>query len=273
MNDANTMSLPATQHLQLERDGSVLYVTLNRPAARNAFNTAMLDDVTNTFAAIRDDRTLRTVVMRGAGGCFSAGADLKEVAAARQSTQAHDDTMRFSRRFGTLTRQVENAPQAVVMVVEGAALGGGFGLTCVSDIAIIHAEAKMGMPETRRGLPPAQIAPFVVNRIGLTQARRIAVCGDMFDGERAVALGVGHYLAHTATELDQHLADVLGRIRRSAPGALAATKAIMLRAGRAEMDQLLDDAAESFTHCALGAEGAEGTRAFIDKRAPAWEQQ
>src|SRR5699024_11680061 len=124
----------------------------------------------NSFAAIRDERAIRTVVMRGAGGCLSAGADLKEVAAARQSTQAHDDTMRFSRRFGTLTRQVENAPQAVVMVVEGAALGGGFGLTCVSDIAIIHAETKMGMPETRRGLPPPQIAPGVGNRMGWTPA-------------------------------------------------------------------------------------------------------
>src|SRR5690625_1464481 len=114
------MNLPPTRHLELNRDGSVLHMTLNRPEARNAFNSAMLDDVTNTFAAIRDDRTLRTVVMRGAGGFFSAGADLKEVAAARQSDDAREATMRFSRRFGTLTRQVENAPQAVVMVVEGA---------------------------------------------------------------------------------------------------------------------------------------------------------
>src|SRR5699024_4972793 len=200
--------------------------------ARNAFNTALLDDVTNTFAAIRDERAIRTVVMRGAGGFFSAGADLKEVAAARQSANARADTMRFSRRFGTLTRQVENAPQAVVMVVEGAALGGGFGLTCVSDIAIIHADTKMGMPETRRGLPPAQIAPFVVNRIGLTEARRIAVCGDMFDGEEAVRLGVGHYLARSDADIDRYLDDVLSRIRRSAPGALAETKAIMQRVGK-----------------------------------------
>lgn len=267
------MDLPATQHLELQRDGSVLHLTLNRPQARNAFNSAMLDDVTNTFAAIRDDRSIRTVVMRGAGGFFSAGADLKEVAQARQNENPREATMRFSRRFGTLTRQVENALQAVVMVVEGAALGGGFGLTCVSDIAIIHTDTTMGMPETRRGLPPAQIAPFVVNRIGLTQARRIAVCGDMFDGEQAVELGVGHYLARDEVEIKQQLDDVLKRISRSAPGALAATKAIMQRVGTVDMDPLLDEAADAFTNCALGAEGAEGTQAFIDKRPPAWEQQ
>lgn len=267
------MNLPHTQHLILERDGSVLHITLNRPKARNAFNSAMLDDVTNTFQAIRDDRSIRTVVMRGADGFFSAGADLKEVAQARESDNSRDTTMRFSRRFGALARQVESAPQAVIMVVEGAALGGGFGLVCVSDVAIVHVDTKMGMPETRRGLPPAQIAPFVVNRIGLTQARRIAVCGDMFTGEEAVNLGVGHYLARDADEIDQHLDDVLGRIQRSAPGALAATKAIMQKAGKIDMDTLLDEAAQSFTDCALGEEGAEGTRAFIEKRAPAWEQQ
>src|SRR5699024_1843255 len=122
------MELPQTRHLELKRDGSVLHMTLNRPEARNAFNSAMLDDVTQTFAAIRDDRSIRTVVLRGAGGFFSAGADLKEVARARASDDSRDATMRFSRRFGMLARQVESAPQAVVMVVEGAALGGGFGL-------------------------------------------------------------------------------------------------------------------------------------------------
>lgn len=267
------MTLPETTHLKLEREGSVLHVTLNRPDARNALNSALVTDLETTFAAIAGDRTVRTVVLRGAGGFFCAGADLKEVAANGQSENRRETTMRYSRRFGTLIRAIENAPQAVIMVVEGAALGGGFGLISVSDIAIIHAEAKMGMPETRRGLPPAQIAPFVVNRIGLTQARRIAVCGDMIKGDEAVQLGVGHYLAHSDEDLDQHLNDVLGRIRRSAPGALAATKAIMHRVGTVDMEQLLDDAAVSFTDCVLGEEGAEGTHAFIEKRAPAWEQQ
>lgn len=267
------MFLPETAHLQLKRDGSVLHATIDRPAARNALNTALIADFSATFAAIRDERSIRTVVLRGAGGHFCAGADLKEVAQLSAGGDSREATLRYSRRFGAFVRAIESAPQAVVMVVEGAALGGGFGLVCASDVAIIHADATMGMPETRRGLPPAQIAPFVVNRIGLTQARRIAVCADMIDGEEAVRLGVGHYLARGGGDIDRHLSDVLARIRRGAPGALAATKAIMQRVGTVGMDRLLDDAAESFTDCLLGAEGAEGTRAFVEKRAPAWERQ
>src|SRR5699024_4448771 len=267
------MALPATTHLRLERDASVLHATLDRPQARNALDPALIDDLQATFETIRDDRSVRTVVLRGAGGYFCAGADLKEVAQVRESAAAHTDTMNWSRRFGTLTRQIEAAPQAVVAVVEGAALGGGFGLVCVSDIAIIHADTRMGMPETRRGLPPAQIAPFVVNRIGLTHARRIAVCGDMITGREAVELGVGHYLAEVDGAIERQLTDVLARINRGAPGAIAATKAIMQQVGQMDMDTLLDTAAQSFTDCALGAEGAEGTRAFADKRAPSWEQQ
>ncbi len=270
------MPLPETTHLALKLDGSVLHATFDRPEARNALNAALVADISNTFDAIRDDRGIRSVVLRGAGGHFSAGADLKEVSQSQgQASEAdrRQATMTYSRQFGTVLRQVNAAPQAVVAVVEGAALGGGFGLVCVSDVAIVHRDAKMGMPETRRGLPPAQIAPFVVERIGLTTARRIGVCGDMFDGEEAVRVGVGHYLGQDEGECDAHLVDVLARIARCAPGANAATKAIMQRVGEVDMERLLDDAAESFTDCLLGDEGAEGTRASIEKRPPAWEAQ
>lgn len=270
------MSLPETNHLALERDGGVLYATLNRPEARNALNAALLADIERTFEAIHDDRGIRVVVVRGAGANFCAGADLKEVARSdddgcdaerRQALLAH------SRMFGTMLHRVDNAPQAVIAVVEGAALGGGFGLVCVSDVAIVHRGAKMGMPETRLGLPPAQIAPFVVQRIGLTAARRLGLCGAMLDGAQAVALGVGHYLANDADECEARLAEALAAIARCAPGANAATKAVMQRVGRADMATLLDEAAASFTDCLLSSEGAEGTRAFIEKRPPAWERQ
>jgi len=270
------MALPETTHLRLEREGSVLHATLDRPDARNALNQALVGDISRTFEAIRDDREIRTVVLRGAGGHFCAGADLKEVS---QSSNTGTDAERrqaisdYSRGFGTLLRQIDGAPQAVVVVIEGAALGGGFGLVCVSDVAIIARDARMGMPETRRGLPPAQIAPFVVERIGLTQTRRIGVCGAMIDGAEAVELGVGHYLADDSAACDERLADVLKQIGQCAPGANAATKDIMQKVGQVDMDQILDDAAESFVDCLMGEEGREGTRAFIEKRQPEWVGQ
>lgn len=267
------MALPETTHLTLERDGSVLHATLDRPEARNALNEALVGDISHTFDAIRDDREIRTIVLRGAGEHFCAGADLKEVLQSSQSgtpDERRQAIMDYSRGFGTLLRTIDSAPQAVVVVVEGAALGGGFGLVCVSDVAIIARDAKMGMPETRRGLPPAQIAPFVVERIGLTQTRRIGVCGAMFDGAEAVELGVGHYLADDSQACDARLDKVLEQIGQCAPGANAATKAIIRKVGQVDMDRILDDAAASFVDCLMGEEGREGTQAFVEKRKPAW---
>src|SRR5690606_32924520 len=137
--------------------------------------------------AIHDDRTVRAVVLRGAEGHFCAGGDIKDMANARASvgkTEA-DPFFTLNREFGRLITAVNQAPQTVIVVAEGAVLGGGFGLACVSDVAIAAASAKFGLPETGLGVIPAQIAPFVVTRIGLTQARRLALLGARFDGAEA----------------------------------------------------------------------------------------
>ena len=117
--------------------------------------------------------------MRGAGGFFCAGADLKNMMGGMKPPKAGepDPLVAMNRGFGTMLRQVQAATQVVIVVCEGAALAGGMGLVCVSDIALAHAECKFGVPETARGLPPAQIAPFLVERIGLTQIRRLALTG------------------------------------------------------------------------------------------------
>ncbi len=267
------MRLPETTHLQLELQDGILLATINRPEAKNAMNSVVLDDLNNVFDAIADDRSVRAVVLRGAEGNFCAGGDLKEMAQARFAPAAQDgrDAVEaYSRRFGAMLRKVNNAPQAVIALLEGAVLGGGFGLACASDVAIAHRDAKFGLPETSRGIPPAQIAPFVVERIGITQARRLGVCGGMFNGEEAQKLGVVHYLVSDDLEMQTRLEEVLGQIRQCAPGANAVTKDIMLKVGRMDMDDILDEASRRFADCVRGDEGVEGTTAFIEKRKPSW---
>ena len=117
---------------------------------------------------------------------------------------------------------------------------------------------------------PAQIAPFVVERIGLTQARRLGVCGGRFKGEEAARLGLVHFVEQDEAGLQTKLDEVLGQIRNCAPGANAVTKAIMLQVGQMDMDQVLDHAAAEFSACIRGEEGVEGTTAFVEKRAPSW---
>lgn len=267
-------ALPDCENLLHDREGGVLHVTFNRPAARNAMSTALLGEIVETFAAIADDRSIRAVVLRGAGGHFCAGGDIKDMAragAAKASAAAGEDPVAaYNRGFGRMLRQVNSAPQAVIAICEGAVLGGGFGLACVSDVAFAHRDAKFGLPETGLGLPPAQIAPFVVERIGLAQARRLGVCGGRFGGEEARRLGIVHEVFHGESQLQELLAGTLNQVIRCAPGANAVTKEIMLKVGRMDMDEVLDWGAKKFSEAVVGPEGSEGTTAFIEKRLPSW---
>jgi isohexenylglutaconyl-CoA hydratase len=263
--------LPETTTLRLEHDRDVLHVWLARPEVRNAMNGVLIRELEATFAAIEDDRSVRAVVLRGDGGNFCAGGDVKDMVATRSAPAVAgvDPIAAYNRKFGAVITMIERAPQVTLAVLEGAVLGGGFGIACVVDIAIAKHDASFGLPETGLGIPPAQIAPFVVRRIGLSQARRLALTGARFDGKRAHQLGVVHELVDDST-LNDTLASLLDDVRRCAPGANAATKAIMLQVGAVPIDRLLDDAAARFADATRGAEAAEGMLAFVQKRKPSW---
>jgi len=266
---------PTTLLVRLD-EGGALHVTLHRPDARNAMSLQMVAELEAVFDAVLDRRDVRAIVLRGTGGHFCAGGDIKDMAKARMSTPKageSDPVAAVNRAFGRAITKADRAPQAVVAVLEGAVLGGGFGLACVADVAIAHADASFGLPETSLGLPPAQIAPFLVRRLGLSQARRLAVTGARLTGAQAHALGLVHELARDDAELVAVLERVLGEIRRCAPGAVAATKHVMLQVGAVDHERLLDEGAERFAAAARGPEGVEGMTAFIGKRRPRWADQ
>ena len=261
-------TLPDCQTLLLERHNGVLHITLNRPQSRNAMSLQMVAELRSVLAATRDDRAIRALVIGGADGHFCAGGDIKDMAAARaQGPGAYRD---LNRAFGSLLQAVQHAPQVVVTVLQGAVLGGGFGLACVSDIAIADHQAQFGLPETSLGLLPAQIAPFVVQRIGLTQARRLALTAARFDGIQARRMGLVHFVEQDPQALAERLDEVLAHVLCCAPGANAATKQLLLASAMQPSDELLDQAAEWFSEAVTGAEGTEGTIAFVQKRKPGW---
>jgi isohexenylglutaconyl-CoA hydratase len=265
-----------TAHIRLDLRGAVLHLWLNRPELRNALSPQMVREILATFAAIADDRSVRVVVVRGAGGTFCAGGDIKSMSAAHEAPPpgATDELKENNRRFGAMLDTVNAAPQAVIAAVEGYAMGGGFGLACVADITIATADAKFGMTEVTIGVVPAAISPFVVKRIGLTAARRLAVSGARLDGTDAAAIGIAHRTVADAAALDAAVSDSCNQVLKCAPGAVAATKRLMLRAaGPSPMSELLDDAAESFAAAVRGPEGREGTRSFVEKRKPSWVTQ
>ena len=261
-------TLPVCQTLLLERHNGVLHITLNRPDSRNAMNLQMVAELRAVLVAVRDDRQIRALVIGGAGGHFCAGADIKDMANARaQGATAYRE---LNRAFGTLLEETQHAPQVVITVLQGAVLGGGFGLACVSDIAMADHQAQFGLPETSLGLLPAQIAPFVVQRIGLTQARRLALTAARFDGTQARRMGLVHFVEHDAQALAERLDEVLAHVLCCAPEANAATKKLLLASAGQPSGALLDQAAEWFSEAVTGAEGVEGTMAFVQKRKPGW---
>lgn len=261
-------TLPVCQTLLLERHNGILHITLNRPDSRNAMSLQMVAELRAVLAAVHDDRQVRALVIGGAGGHFCAGADIKDMTNARaQGETAYRD---LNRAFGALLEETQHAPQVVITVLQGAVLGGGFGLACVSDIAMADHQAQFGLPETSLGLLPAQIAPFVVQRIGLTQARRLALTAARFDGTQARRMGLVHFVEHDPQALAERLDEVLAHVMCCAPGANAATKKLLLASAGQPSEGLLDQAAEWFSEAVTGDEGVEGTMAFVQKRKPGW---
>lgn len=265
--------LPQTEHIKLERSGPVLRLWLNRPDARNAMSRQMQGEILATFNAIRDDRSVRIVVIRGAGGTFCAGGDIKNMqkSGAPQPAEATDELRAGNRRGSSMLQAINTAPQTVISAIEGFALGGGFGLSCVSDISIVRTDATFGLTEVTIGVVPAAISPYVVGRIGLTAARRLGVSGMRINGSQAVEIGLAHIAVPDEAAMEAELKKAINQVLKCAPGAVAETKRLMLRAaGVLEIESLQELAADSFVRAVRGAEGREGTLAFVEKRKPNW---
>jgi isohexenylglutaconyl-CoA hydratase len=261
----------AYETLMVARDGPVLKVSLNRPETRNALSPTMVRELGEVLQDARDDAGVRVVVLMGASGTFCAGGDLKGM---EGRGAAGDDGAEMvaasNRRFGALLEMADALPKAVIAVVEGAAMGGGVGLMAVADWVIAERAAKIGTPEVTVGIVPAQITPFLVQRVGYGEARRLATFGLRLGAEEAQRIGLVHEVADGRDELAAKAAAAVSQCLRCAPQAVAETKRLV-RASLPErpLAPVLDQAAEMFA-AALNGEAREGIRAFVEKRKPAW---
>jgi isohexenylglutaconyl-CoA hydratase len=267
------VNVPIPPHvLDTERDG-VLMLTLNRPEARNALTLSMVTALEAAIARAEDSDTVRVLVLRGSAGHFCAGADVRELARVHGEPKlaGRDPVAELSAAFGRLCLAFARVSVPTVSVLEGAVLGGGFGLCCASDLALAAHGATFGLPETSRGLVPAQIAPFLVERLGLAQAKRLALCGGTIDAREALELGLIHEVHDTAETLSLALDATLTRLLACAPRATRATKRLLLRARREPPESLVEHAATVFSAALTSPEGAEGSLAFLQKRRPSWD--
>ncbi len=266
-------NLPPTEYVLTEFDAGWLTIWFNRPEARNALSGELTDDLRAVLDAVRDDRTVRGITLRGKGGVFCAGGDLKGFKSNYQGgVQTVDDVAASSRQGGELFGLINTMPQPVVMLVEGAAMAGGLGIVCTGDVVVVTEDAKFALTETTLGIPPAQIAPFVVQRLGMTVARRLMLTAARFTGAEAGDLGLADFVAKDVADMERIEGDIRKQVMKCAPGANAVTKEIVLAAPKLERDAMLDMAAKGFATCMLGDEGKEGVAAFLEKRKPNWAQ-
>ncbi|MGB6229909.1 MAG: enoyl-CoA hydratase-related protein [Litorimonas sp.] len=255
------------QTLDIIRDGHWATIWLNRPTVRNAMNDLMIDELMSAFADLRADDDVRGVSLRGRGGVFCAGGDLNSFRVYQSDEKTLAETAAFNRRIGTMLDAFNHLPKTTVVLVEGAAIAGGLGLMCCADVIATTPDAKFSLTETMIGIPPAQIAPFVVARTGLSTARRIMLTGARFDGTEAGRIGLADYVTD---DLDAVEADMRKGVMRCAPGANAATKALILGSTTLSRDEALDRAADCFAACLRSEEGREGVASFMEKRKPEW---
>ena len=245
-------------------EGTVASVTLNRPAAKNAMNNQMVLDLIACFEGLKSQAEVRVVVLGGTNGTFCAGGDLKEMSQADHSAADH-----FSSVLDRMLCAINEAPQVVVAKIEGAAMGGGFGLVCVADIAIASTEAAMGLPEVRLGIVPAIISPYVIERIGVPRARELMLTGRRFDGLEALKYGVVHE-AVVPEELETRVKVVIDEINLCSPRALAACKQLIFTVKDQPTAVTAQYRAELLGEMRRSADGQEGMKAFIEKRAAKW---
>ena len=241
--------------LRTERDGHVLRVSLARPERRNAFDAALISELTEAFAEVGD---ARAVVVAGEGESFCAGADIEWQRSAIDLS--FDENVEDAMRLYRMCETIDRCPAPVVARVHGYALGGGSGLVSCTDIAIAAPDATFGFSEVKLGIIPAVISPFVLPKLG-AHARRYFLTGERFDAATALRIGL---VEEVAADLDGAVDRALSEILASGP--LAVREAKKLVRERPEGVETAQIAAR----LRAGKEGQEGLRAFLERRAPSW---
>lgn len=264
----DTDALSALVELDASPSG-VAVITINRPDKKNAFNAEVIAALSQHFETLKDADGVRIVFLRGAGGAFSAGADLEWMRSAADWTVSENraDAMLLAEMLLAL----RELPQFTVALVEGPAFGGGAGLVAACDYAVAAPDAKFAFSEVKLGLVAATISPHVVAAIGPRRAKSLFATGRVFDAAHAEKIGLVDEVVAAAADLDDAMERLSTEIMACAPGAVAASKALVDDIAGLPLDQeLLEETAKLIADRRASEEGQEGVRAFLDKRKPGW---
>lgn len=241
-------------------------ITMDRPEKRNAFTSAMVEELTEAFLELRD-HDCRSIVLTGSEPAFSAGADLEYMRSIKNA--GHEANLEDAHALADLLELIYTHPKPVIARVNGPAIGGGLGLVAACDIAVAKQGAFFAFSEVRLGLIPSVIGPYVVRAVGERAARRYMLTGDRFHAEEALSIGLVHKVV-VQGDLDNSIRKLTEAFGNTAPGAVDQCKQLIYHCTELEFDTLKDWTAEKIAELRAGEEGQEGMSSFLEKRKPVW---
>ncbi len=265
------------KHLKTVFKNNVLYLTINRPEVRNAFNEELIAEYQKVFAAITAEEApfekVRAVVLKGEGAAFCGGGDLKWM---RDSLDlSHEENIKDCQKLTHMFLTMDRCPVPLIGLVHGFAIGGGVGLVSVCDHVIAADSTVFSLSEVKLGLIPACIGPFVIAKIGTSQARSLFVSGERFKAEKALKINLVHEVC-SESELDARGEQVVQRVLEGGPVAIEAAKFLIHTLSRdllkEDFSKSLDFAAAELAQLRVQPEAQEGVRAFLEKRTPQWRK-
>ncbi|MCZ4109661.1 enoyl-CoA hydratase-related protein [Brevundimonas diminuta] len=248
----------------------VVFVTINRPEKKNAFDAATIAALYEAFETLHGADKVRVVFIRGAGGTFSAGADLNWMRSAADWSESdnRDDAMGLAK----MLKALHDVPALTVALVEGAAMGGGAGIVAACDMAVAVEGTRFAFSEVKLGLIPATIAPYVIEAVGARRARQLFLTANIFDADYAAHAGLIDMVLPEGS-VDEFISMLTDSLSANAPGAMGDAKRLVNDVAGEEIDnRLLEETAKRIARARVSAEGQEGVRAFLDKRPANWAQ-
>lgn len=248
----------------------VVFVTINRSEKKNAFDAATIAALYEAFETLHGADKVRVVFIRGAGGTFSAGADLNWMRSAADWSESdnRDDAMGLAK----MLKALHDVPALTVALVEGAAMGGGAGIVAACDMAVAVEGTRFAFSEVKLGLIPATIAPYVIEAVGARRARQLFLTANIFDADYAAHAGLIDMVLPEGS-VGEFISMLTDSLSANAPGAMGDAKRLVNDVAGEEIDnRLLEETAKRIARARVSAEGQEGVRAFLDKRAPSWAQ-
>ena len=261
------LNISKLEYCELEYQDNWLTLLINNKNKKNALSKKLINEIITILDSLKNDDSIRGVILRGKNNIFCSGADLEELhQIAYNKKNKKELTIEMSKNIGKLLKSIRDTPQITISVIEGPCIAGGFGIACATDIIITIKDSIFRLSETRLGLTPIQIAPYIFNRLNYSKARLMMLMGDTIDGEKAYDLGIADYLVKSKDNIENIINKLKIQVNQCSPNAISITK----REFSTNFSIDIEKAAEIFFECIEHSEGKEGLQSFFEKNKPSW---